>query len=180
MRGILEKLIAAKRIYINPEIFSYEMEEHGGHIEIILKTKEIDKVALAKKEAEEAKIQVTKIGAMRVGQYGREDVFKVNTPAGEVTMIGCSMPKKMKNMGENWCVVLHEGELILSSARAHFENDLAMCHYLVKRKKLSSRDAFNIVEGSIRLKLQEGTLIADHEQVSEEELPEVQEMWKQM
>jgi len=180
MRGILEKLIAAKRIYINPEIFSYEMEEHGGHIEIILKTKEIDKVALAKKEAEEAKIQVTKIGTMRVGQYGREDVFKVNTPAGELTMIGCSMPKKMKNMGENWCVLLHEGELILSSARAHFENDLAMCHYLVKRKKLSSRDAFDIVQGSIRLKLQEGTLIADHEQIPEEELAETQETLKQM
>ena len=28
-------------IYINPEIFSYQMEEHGGDIEIILKTKEI-------------------------------------------------------------------------------------------------------------------------------------------
>lgn len=180
MRGILEKLIAAKRIYINPEIFSYEMEENGGHIEIILKTKEIDRAALAKKEAEEAKIQVTKIGAMRVDRYGREEVYKVNTPAGELTMIGCSMPKKMKNMGENWCVLLHEGELILSSARAHFENDLAMCHYLVKRKKLSSRDAFDIVQGSIRLKLQEGTLIADHEQIPEEELAETQETLKQM
>ncbi len=88
-------------------------------------------------------------------QYGREDVFKVNTPAGELTMIGCSMPKKMKNMGENWCVVLHEGELILSSGRAHFENDIAICHYLVKRKKLSSRDAYNIASESMRLKLQE-------------------------
>lgn len=149
-------------------------------MEIILKTKEIDRVALAKKEAEEAKIQVTKIGAMRVGQYGREDVFKVNTPAGELTMIGCSMPKKMKNMGENWCVVLHEGELILSSARAHFENDLAFCHYLVKRKKLSSRDAFDIAQRSIRLKLKDGYLLADHEQIPEEELLEAKEMMKQM
>jgi len=131
------------------------MEENGGHIEIILKTKEIDRAALAKKEAEEAKIQVTKIGAMRVDRYGREEVYKVNTPAGELTMIGCSMPKKMKNMGENWCVVLHEGELILSSGRAHFENDIAICHYLVKRKKLSSRDAFHVARESIRLKLQE-------------------------
>ncbi len=131
------------------------MEEHGGDIEIILKTKEIDRLALAKKEAEEAKIQVKKIGAMRVDRYGREDVYKVTTPAGELTMIGCSMPKKMKNMGENWCVVLHEGELILSSGRAHFENDIAICHYLVKRKKLSSRDAYNIASESMRLKLQE-------------------------
>ena len=92
---------------------------------------------------------------MRVDRYGREDVYKVTTPAGELTMIGCSMPKKMKNMGENWCVVLHEGELILSSGRAHFENDIAICHYLVKRKKLSSRDAYNIASESMRLKLQE-------------------------
>lgn len=180
MRWTLEKLLAAKRIYIHPETFSYKVDENGGRIEIILKTKEIDRVALAKKEAEEAKIQVTKIGAMRVDRYGREEVYKVNTPAGELTMIGCSMPKKMKNMGENWCVLLHEGELILSSARAHFENDLAMCHYLVKRKKLSSGDAFDIVQGSIRLKLQEGTLIADHEQIPEEELAETQETLKQM
>lgn len=180
IRGIIEKLLAAKRIYINPEIFSYQMEEYGGDIEIILKTKEIDRVALAKKEAEEAKIQVTKIGAMRVDRYGREGVYKVSTPAGELTMIGCSMPKKMKNMGENWCVVLHEGELILSNGRAHLENDIAICHYLVKRKKLSSRDAYNIASESMRLKLQEWTLLADHEKIPEEELPEVQEMWKQM
>lgn len=173
-------MLAAKRIYIRPDTLSYEVDENGGRMEIILKTKEIDKVALAKREAQEAKIQVTKIGVMRVNQYGREDVFKVNTPAGELTMIGCSMPKKMKNMGENWCVVLHEGELILSSARAHFENDVAICHYLVKKKKLSSKDAFHIAQESIRLKLQDTCLLADHEKIPEEELPEAQEIWKQM
>lgn len=180
IRWALEKLLAAKRIYIRPDTLSYEVDENGGRMEIILKTKEIDKVALAKREAQEAKIQVTKIGVMRVNQYGREDVFKVNTPAGELTMIGCSMPKKMKNMGENWCVVLHEGELILSSARAHFENDVAICHYLVKKKKLSSKDAFHIAQESIRLKLQDTCLLADHEKIPEEELPEAQEIWKQM
>lgn len=169
-------MLAAKRIYIHPDTFSYEVDENGGSIEIILKTKEIDRAALAKKEAEEAKIQVTKIGAMRVDRYGREEVYKVNTPSGELTMIGCSMPKKMKNMGENWCVVLHEGELILSWARTHFKNDIAICYYLVKRKKLSTRDACRIAQESIRLKRQDDSLLADHEQIPKEELKETKEM----
>jgi CheY-like chemotaxis protein len=180
IRWILEKLLAAKRIYIDPKSFSYVVDENSGDIEIILKTREIDRAALAKKEAEEAKIQVTKIGAMRVNDYGREEVFRVSTPAGDLTMIGCPLPKKMKNMGENWCVVLHGGELILSSAWAHFENDLAICHYLIKRKKLSSQDAFNIARRTIRLKMQNSCLLADHEKIPEEELQKIKWLWEQM
>ena len=77
-------------------------------------------------------------------------------------------------------MVIHEDELILSSARAHFENDLAFCHYLVKRKKLSARDAFDLAKSSIRLKLENGTLLADHETIPEEELAEMEDVFKQM
>jgi len=66
LRSILEKLIKEKRIYINPAIFSQEMEDHGGSFEIFLKTKEADHEKIAREAAWEATIQTTKIGQMAV------------------------------------------------------------------------------------------------------------------
>lgn len=155
------------------------MEEHGGRIEISLKTVEIDRKSLAKKQAEAAKIQTKEIGTMKVDR-DRAEVFKVTTVAGELTMIGCAMPKKMKKMNGTWSVIMYNGEIILAHMRAHFENDLAFCHYLVKRLKLPLREAYNLAENSLRLKLEEGRMFIAHEQAPAEKLADIEDSFKRM
>lgn len=179
MRWTVEKLIAAKKIYIDPKQFTYTMEESGGWIEILLKTVEIDRKLLAQKEADAAKIQIKEIGTMKVDR-DRAKVFRVTTPAGELTMIGCAMPKKMKKMDGTWSVIMHNGEIILAHMRAHFDNDIAFCHYLVKRLKLPLSEAYDLAENSLRLKLEEGRMFIAHEHAPAERLADIEDMFKQM
>jgi CheY-like chemotaxis protein len=182
LRSILEKLIKEKRIYIDPRLFSDETDEYGGSFEIFLKTEEADHEKIAREAAWEATIQTARIGEMFIWSDGRssKEVYKIETPNGKMTLIGCSFPKRLKHMNGNFCATIHDGELIVASSHAHFECDLALCHYLVRRKKLSVDEAFQQARNSMRMKLEWSHLIVSHQKFNDAELPELDEICEKM
>lgn len=97
-----------------------------------------------------------------------------------MTLIGCSLPKRLKHMGGNFCGIMHDGELIVASDHDHFRCDLALCHYLVRRKKVAVDDAFEIARNSLRMKLEDGHMIVCHYQIENEKKEEFEETARQM
>ncbi len=87
IRGTLEKMLMAKRIYMDPKQFSYSVtESEKGEIQIMLKTVELDREALAKKQKEAKKIQSKRIGTMMV-DGGKVYVDSLKVPSGEMTLL---------------------------------------------------------------------------------------------
>ncbi len=97
-----------------------------------------------------------------------------------MTLIGCSLPKRLKHMGGNFCATMHDGELIVASDHDHFRCDMALCHYLVRRKNMSVDEAFSQAGNSMRMKLEGGHMIVCHYQIEDEKMEEFEETARQM
>lgn len=83
-------------------------------------------------------------------------------------------------MGGNFCATMHDGELIVASDHDHFRCDMALCHYLVRRKKMSVDEAFSQASNSMRMKLEGGHMIVCHHQIEDEKMEEFEETARQM
>lgn len=83
-------------------------------------------------------------------------------------------------MGGNFCATMHDGELIVASDHDHFRCDMALCHYLVRRKNMSVDEAFSQAGNSMRMKLEGGHMIVCHYQIEDEKMEEFEETARQM
>ncbi len=88
MRGVIQKLLDAKKIYFNPRQLSCIYDEDDiNTFDLLLKTEELDRDVLQKKIEQSAMIQTKKIGTMYSWCGNEIEVSQVDTPAGAATIL---------------------------------------------------------------------------------------------
>lgn len=113
------------------------------------------------------------------------EVMQVSTPSGSMTVLWRQNPEKMWQLGGDWSVVKIGDEIILASiggsmSGGHTLNDEWICHYLVKRLWMKLREAYNLAQSSVRLKLEEWCLLVSHEKSTDMSMEEIDQLFADM